>query len=1087
MKALIDAERQQLMVQQQQQQHALARHASNEHPSPQSASSPSPSLPLSEAVVAPKLIIMPTAIAHTSGSVHSSAASSPTSSTSSTFASIHPHDSVSFSFSSPLFYDQKLYIYQSLLKLYRLLAQYIEEHPNILSILQYSIATIHSITVYLLSVILSIAQLVMITATVENLDWIQNYKPLMCEWDSCFPGFVFPTMDIESECEDEVMEDSQLSPSGRKGGRYWNSRSKLKTGDDQIDDGYHSEESRKRMSFKQSMNSTLRRRLSKYPQWFPILWSPEESTAIEEAAAELKEEDDNSLSQDSDRHYSSRISRALVRTISGHLRPQQSKHVTFNEQVLVFGRRRSSQAPKSSPTTMPPMSPIVPTVDDATPALDVAHPSKNQVEPVSAAKEAALIATTSVGDGRVNDMIKDDTEFQRKTAMEDTNGSGASSPVFQPDLRRTSTSPASSISSPIFSTTTSRISSMPVSPVIASFGKDSTDLRRSTSVPLKIGSFLHRHQNNTATQKGVSRRSGAFSETSATVHPSAQPITEASVTSLAAMAPQQESKLDTSLPNTPRTSLSLGTRAKRSFSLVLPRHGHQHNSSTATGTDSSDNDSTALGRQDSVHKHKNFMYRIVHPQRYKRELEQHLSAQERQRLLNLVELQHRILESDGTDIPEPLDQRSNAALCGNAYYYATSAEYVEGLGAPNSVISTSIGTSFPEELQPKRNKSRNKQPRPVSYDHAFATTATYAPGCGYSSEGDLRMIQANPVSPQPQAQQHQPHKSLFKRGDSKKNESSARVKRQRTQTPNRLQQLFSHPGHKQSQSTSSLINPPGSLSAASATAAAASASVSTQETGGATTPPVCSSPAAAGAHRLLSRARSNSRNFTSFQSLGIPADPPSHSSSTLSTPSSGMMICSMAYNDDPAMAHTSFAAFGFPSPNQSPIHSAPASPRHSTSSMPMDIPSRVQAMNDFHGNVARRGLYLDVGDVDDATYQYGQELRDYHQQQQPEQEVVEEGMMGHEDDEDGYYAYQDQYDSVPQTEDSNGVAAAAAASYFESNHDRSSHNSSKENLVSVSMDRPEDRQDPVPSMSSKPHKGLGFMRKLSFRKKKQHE
>ncbi|KAG0249218.1 hypothetical protein BGZ95_007627, partial [Linnemannia exigua] len=43
------------------------------------------------------------------------------------------------------------------------------------------------------------------------------------------------------------------------------------------------------------------------------------------------------------------------------------------------------------------------------------------------------------------------------------------------------------------------------------------------------------------------------------------------------------------------------------------------------------------------------------------------------------------------------------------------------------------------------------------------------------------------------------------------------------------------------------------------------------------------------------------------------------------------------------MEHTSFAAFGFPSPNSSPVHSAPASPRHSTSSVV-----------ELHGHLARQ-------------------------------------------------------------------------------------------------------------------------------------
>jgi hypothetical protein len=308
------------------------------------------------------------------------------------------------------------------------------------------------------------------------------------------------------------------------------------------------------------------------------------------------------------------------------------------------------------------------------------------------------------------------------------------------------------------------------------------------------------------------------------------------------------------------------------------------------GSKADKDDHGSIGRKNKL------MYRIVHPQRYKRELEQQLSDKDRQRLLTMVHLQHKhLLESGDNETSEqpsytlaPISSHDQA-LCGNAYF-ATSAEYVEGLGAPNSVISTSVGTSFPEELQSKKTKGRSKAPRPLN----LAPTHNATRGNGTEDE-----------------------KSIFKWPHS----------------PIRLQHLF-HPGHKHTQSTSSLIHPPGSVPTASAPATITTPPTPT--TAGAMNdsigaPSVAVPPPATGPHRAFAFGRTDSENFTSFASLGMPMKQTAHpiplASSTLAP--EGTLVSS----HDPDMEHTTFASLKYQSSNPSPAHSAPSSPRQSMTMM----------------------------------------------------------------------------------------------------------------------------------------------------------
>ncbi|KAI9242167.1 MAG: hypothetical protein BYD32DRAFT_404046 [Podila humilis] len=880
--------------------------------------SPSPSLLSTSALLQPHAPLLKLNITSTELS-SSSTTPSPTSSTSSS------PETVSFTFSSPLFYDQKLCIYQSLLQIYQQLGKLLTTHPAMLLVLQYSIAAIHGFTVYLLSVVLSLAQLIMITATIENLDWIQTYKPLMREWDSRFPGFVFPAQDIDSESDDDMdpYEEDYLSSSARRrklAKRYSSHALALKAGDD--DDGYHSEESQRRIGA--SMNLILRRRLAKCQQWMPSLWSAEENSITEEQEEDGSEEErQDEAANNSQDQYSTRIRKALVRTLSGNIKTSKSKRVTFNEQVLILGRRLSgetSNTSKSSPASVLPMTPV--SVQDKNSLTDIS--SALVAGSINKDNRASPETTQTLTSAEIEAMAQEESRYQKTIATQDTNGSGTSSPVFQPspDLSKTSPPPEHSPSS-----TSSQGSDV-------SMSKDSPDLRRSISVPHKIGSFFgrHNHGSNNSTnapqQNTITRHSATFSESSTVAqnpraasihvtlpsHPATGPSTGSST-----MVPRRE---PSSAESTPRSSMSLGTRAKRSFSLALPR---PNSISANTSIDAPPSNASSVERQGSIgKKNKNFMYRIVHPQRYKRELEQQLTEQERQRLLALAQLQRRqfLAAESSTDMAG-----STSHLCGDAYFYATSAEYIDDLGAPNSVISTSIGTSFPAELQGKKTQLKNHtKQRPASYDYGYRPAVLFPGACGYSSESDSALEGSATEETSSQAQKLPRSQSFFKR-DGKKNSVSGKTA---------LQQLFSHPGHQQTQSTSSLIVPPGAGSYSTTTTIGPSVPGMNMSSDG-SLPQGFSSSAAAGAHRLLARGRTNSRTFTSFTAMAMPAFPPAQPALTAS------MTCP---KNNPSInsgtsEHTSFADFGFPSPTLSPtlspvkfVPSASSSPRHSTSSAP---------------------------------------------------------------------------------------------------------------------------------------------------------
>ncbi|KAG0202871.1 hypothetical protein BGX28_004747 [Mortierella sp. GBA30] len=1053
---------------------------------------PSPSTPV------PVLTIVPPTAVIATDSCPSSASSSPTTSTaSSSGSSLDQEESISFSFCSPLFYDQKLYIYRILLALYQILGRCIEQHPAVLLMLQYSIATIHGITVYLLSVILSLAQLIMITFTLENLDWIQSHSPLMHEWDSRFPGFVFPALDIDSS-ESEEDESSNSIPQRpsryqrKKNSQYWSAQATLKGADDLVDDGYQSEEYQQRWTIRHSMNSTLRKRLAKYQQWVPLFWNAEENSIQEELEAEDEEDEDEAASmdtQDTQDRRSSRLRRALVRTLSGNVRPISSKRVTFNEQVLVFGRRRSSQASQFSVSSSVVSSSSI-SMEPVHAEITVSYSSVSQGEDVhmrqSEDKQSDISSGTRVSKNSDHAdiaaaIVQEDEAYQRQLASEDINGPGISSPSFKPDHPHSLSTPtctAPTLPSPpgTPSANASPLSppsagSTPSSPVAATSVKDTRDLKRSISVPLKIGSFLHRHHHHPHTSEPLQstpRHSATFSESS-TVSQNPRTLPP----HLATLSTPLQEVIKTDAPSSPGTSMSLGLRARRSLSLGLPRP-HSHPNAAMMTAEGRNDIGASLERQGSTGRknNKNFIYRIVHPQRYKRELEQQLTEQERQRLLTLAHLQRqRILAMDDDESSSPesptAGSMSRQVLCGDVYYYATSAEYIQDLGAPNSMISTSYGTSFPHELQ-RNNKSRFKsQPRPASYDFEYLhqPLPVHAIGCGYGSEGDnvvsvsLRTFKS--VAPAKELSPQASHRGgLFKRENKKKSNNDSELPR--TQSPSRLNQLFKHPGHRQTQSTSSLIQPPGSHSV-NIQAATAATETSNAGNGATTTAPIFSSSAAAaaaGAHRLLTRARSNSRAFTSFTALGVPANPSAQilgdSNNTILVPPASVPAPTgpvvaiggvpRLSSRDPGMEHTTFAAFGFPSPSPSPQSSAPASPRHSTSCLPTDAMSHgIATMNDFQANLVCRQVF--------AESEYGSQAIDgalaqvQSQQHQHHQQFQQEMLL-------------DQEDSLAENE---GLSDSGSTQ-------DSSFSKCTDTLGNEAVTRP--------------NRGLSFIRKLSLKKKK---
>ncbi|KAG0338803.1 hypothetical protein BG000_003372 [Podila horticola] len=88
----------------------------------------------------------------------------------------------------------------------------IDRHPLALVMVQYTMAATQAFTLYFLSVICSLIHSVMIIATIEGLDWIQTFGPLVLEWDSFLFGAVFLTMEIDLGDSVSTRSDKSTPP-----------------------------------------------------------------------------------------------------------------------------------------------------------------------------------------------------------------------------------------------------------------------------------------------------------------------------------------------------------------------------------------------------------------------------------------------------------------------------------------------------------------------------------------------------------------------------------------------------------------------------------------------------------------------------------------------------------------------------------------------------------------------------------------------------------------------------------------------------------------------------------------------------------
>ncbi|KAF9165600.1 hypothetical protein DFQ26_009732 [Actinomortierella ambigua] len=318
-------------------------------------------------------------------STHSLSSSPPpsrvstTSPTPSRTSSPGPAQPVDFTFLSPLFYNQKMWVWHLLQDVYQSLARSMNRNPFALLMLQYSIALVHGATIYLLSVLLSLAHLLVIAATMERqLGWRSGFRLLRTQWDIRLPEM----LDFEPQAE---QQDGVVQPRHRH--RYSTRLSSSR----QIRSSNRASSpttTRQAISAKSSSvmnsgwNDALHHRLTRWNRWaVPRIWAPVSSTEQEEKEEyDTQEEDYEEIDDDdnvdttvsppppllrfsegvdntADESYPSRLRKAFVKTLSGGFKPALTNHttanhakttnstrkkVTFSEKVVIWGRRRSS-------------------------------------------------------------------------------------------------------------------------------------------------------------------------------------------------------------------------------------------------------------------------------------------------------------------------------------------------------------------------------------------------------------------------------------------------------------------------------------------------------------------------------------------------------------------------------------------------------------------------------------------------------------------------------------------------------------------------------------------------------------------------
>ncbi|KAG0091670.1 hypothetical protein BGZ93_002568 [Podila epicladia] len=103
------------------------------------------------------------------------------------------------------------HVYSPLLMVSKCFGDKIDRHPLALVMIQYSMAATQAFTLYFLSVICSLVHSVVIIATIEGLDWIQSFGPLVFEWDSFLFGAIFLTMEIDLGSMDPASKSYYIS------------------------------------------------------------------------------------------------------------------------------------------------------------------------------------------------------------------------------------------------------------------------------------------------------------------------------------------------------------------------------------------------------------------------------------------------------------------------------------------------------------------------------------------------------------------------------------------------------------------------------------------------------------------------------------------------------------------------------------------------------------------------------------------------------------------------------------------------------------------------------------------------------------
>ncbi|KAF9973852.1 hypothetical protein BGZ73_002882 [Actinomortierella ambigua] len=263
-----------------------------------------------------------------------------------------------FTFLSPLFYNQKMQAWHTIKDVYRSLARTVDRHPFALLTVQYSVALVHGMTIYLLSVLLSLAHLLVIAATMEKrLGWRSGLKRL-------------GALDYESNVS---LHEEEKEARARLGHR---SR-------------HRSARSDRALAASSGWDAALRHRLTRWNQWaVPSIWDSASSTEQQSKENDTHTGGDEDTTTRSpqpltrwtegvdytvDESYPSRLRKAFVKTLSGGFQqtalstntgasthtihhkttamtaasssssPSTTrKKVTFSEQVIIWGRRRSS-------------------------------------------------------------------------------------------------------------------------------------------------------------------------------------------------------------------------------------------------------------------------------------------------------------------------------------------------------------------------------------------------------------------------------------------------------------------------------------------------------------------------------------------------------------------------------------------------------------------------------------------------------------------------------------------------------------------------------------------------------------------------